>query len=114
MNLATDGFHLAEFNCALSQRGYTFEDIKPLHMNTTKTIDQIDASEIRKIEFHKNYIHPNRPVLIKGILEDTPAKDLWSLDYLQKRLGDFEIKVFDKKKEVKNSASIILPSSFVR
>ena len=66
--------------------------------------DQIHISDITKKNFLEKWIIPNKPVLIKGLLDETPAKN-WSLESLEKDLGHFKVKVFDNQR--KNGTSYL-------
>jgi hypothetical protein len=74
-------------------------------MEFTEITDQIHIRDITKNNFHERWIKPNKPVLIKGILEDSPAKN-WSLNQLEKELGHFPVKVFDGQR--KNNTSFLV------
>lgn len=39
-------------------------------------------------EFLERYYRTNRPVILTGMVEHWPARQLWSLDYLDSRVGD--------------------------
>ncbi len=46
-------------------------------------------------DFKRNYLLPQRPLIIKGLTQNTPAGEKWSMDYIQKICGDVEVDVFD-------------------
>lgn len=50
--------------------------------------DRLDAKS-----FFADHYALNRPVLIGGLFDDWPARTLWSLDYLEKRVGGREVDV---------------------
>ena len=74
-------------------------------MEFTPLTDHIHVNDISKTDFNERWIKPNKPVLIKGILDETPAKN-WSLNRLEKELGHFPVKVFDRQR--KNNTSFLL------
>ena len=74
-------------------------------MEFTPLTDHIHIRDITKTDFDEKWIKQNKPVLIKGILDETPAKN-WSLNRLEKELGHFLVKVFDRQR--KNSTSFLL------
>jgi hypothetical protein len=74
-------------------------------MEFTPLTDHIHVRDITKTDFNEQWIKPNKPVLIKGILDETPAKN-WSLNRLEKELGHFPVKVFDRQR--KNNTSFLL------
>jgi hypothetical protein len=74
-------------------------------MEFITNIEHIHIGDIKKDDFDTRWLNSNKPVLIKGILEDTPAKN-WSIELLEKELGHFPVKVFDQKR--KNNTSFLL------
>jgi len=62
-------------------------------MDLSLKIDRIDASE--KVLFYKEYFRKQKPVVIQGLVNRTPAANKWSLDYLKSRIGTTEVMVFD-------------------
>jgi len=61
-----------------------------------KPADVVDT--ISPEDFKKNYIDPRRPLVIKGLTKDWPAREKWSLDYLKQLAGDFEVPLYDNSK----------------
>ena len=61
-----------------------------------KPADVVDT--ISPEDFKKNYIDPRRPLVIKGLTKDWPAREKWSLDYLKQIAGDFEVPLYDNSK----------------
>ena len=48
-------------------------------------------------EFEARYVRPSRPVILRGAIDDWPARALWSRDYFARRFGDREVPVVRKK-----------------
>ncbi len=44
-------------------------------------------------EFQRDYFLTNRPVILQGILEDWPARRLWTPDYLKARCGHQPVEI---------------------
>ncbi|MCY1505078.1 Cupin-like domain protein [compost metagenome] len=61
-----------------------------------KPADTVDT--INPEDFKKNYIDPRRPLVIKGLTKDWPAREKWSLDFLKQLAGDFEVPLYDNSK----------------
>ncbi len=53
----------------------------------------------QKKEFKKNYLKPEKPVILRGLWKDYPAYNKWTPDFFKSILGNFEIGVFDGQKE---------------
>ncbi|MFI8377588.1 cupin-like domain-containing protein [Leeuwenhoekiella sp. NPDC079379] len=52
---------------------------------------------ITKAEFVKNYLKPQKPVVIENLIEDWPAFDKWDLDYIKDVAGDNEVPLYDDR-----------------
>ncbi len=61
-------------------------------------LQQIDRVEtISKKEFLKKYFKPQKPVIIERFIEDWPAFDKWSLDYIKEVAGNKEVPLYDDR-----------------
>ena len=56
-------------------------------------IDVVD--EISREDFYQNYLKPRRPVVIRGLTRNWPARDKWSLDYMKETVGDIVVPLYD-------------------
>ncbi len=52
---------------------------------------------IKKNEFLKDYVKPQKPVVIKRLTEDWDAYKKWSLEYINSLAGEKTVPVFDDK-----------------
>ncbi|MFC5047970.1 cupin-like domain-containing protein [Aquimarina hainanensis] len=52
---------------------------------------------ISKEVFIKEYVIPQKPVVIERLTEDWPAYTKWSLEYMQEIAGDKEVPLFDDR-----------------
>lgn len=52
---------------------------------------------ITKEDFIKNYFKPQKPVVIENFIEDWPAYQKWSLDYMKEIAGDKEVPLYDDR-----------------
>lgn len=58
-------------------------------------ITDIDVIEnISRKDFLKNYFYPQKPCIIKGLINNTSAEK-WDFDYMKKHLGNVTVDVFD-------------------
>jgi ribosomal protein L16 Arg81 hydroxylase len=65
---------------------------------------KIDTVEnITEAEFNRKYFLPQKPVIIKGLINSTPAFKKWSMEYMREKLGTTVVNVFDNAKKT-NSA----------
>ncbi|WP_461788419.1 cupin-like domain-containing protein [Pedobacter sp.] len=61
-----------------------------------KPVDTVE--HISKEDFKKNYLDPKRPLVIKGLTKDWPAREKWTTDYLKSIAGDVEVPLYDNSK----------------
>ena len=61
-----------------------------------KPVDTVDS--ITREEFKKNYLDKRKPLIIKGLTKDWPAREKWSVDYFKEIAGDIEVKLVDNSK----------------
>ncbi|TXE08614.1 cupin-like domain-containing protein [Gelidibacter salicanalis] len=52
---------------------------------------------ITKEDFIKNYFKPQKPVVIEHFIEDWPAYEKWSLDYIKTIAGDKIVPLYDDR-----------------
>ncbi|XP_064625437.1 bifunctional peptidase and (3S)-lysyl hydroxylase JMJD7-like [Lineus longissimus] len=45
------------------------------------------------LEFYRDWVAPNKPVLIKGVFDDWPALKCWDVEYLREKIGSKEVTV---------------------
>jgi hypothetical protein len=69
-------------------------------MDLSEKIDVVRDISVR--EFEQLYFNKQKPVIIKGLIENTAAGK-WSIDHFKDRMGDTIIDVFDNNK--KNNCS---------
>jgi len=55
------------------------------------------VKNITKEEFVKNYLKPQKPVVIENLIGGWPAYDKWSLDYIKEIAGDKEVPLYDDR-----------------
>jgi hypothetical protein len=59
-------------------------------IDTVDTIDQADFTE--------NYLKPRRPLVIKGLTKDWPAREKWTPDYMKQVVGNKVVPLYDNSK----------------
>lgn len=55
------------------------------------------VSSITKKIFVKDFLRPQRPVIIEGYINDWPALTKWNLDYIKQIAGDKEVPLYDDR-----------------
>lgn len=55
------------------------------------------VKNINKEEFVKNYLKPQKPVVIEGFINDWPAFYKWNLDYMKQVAGDKIVPLYDDR-----------------
>ncbi len=61
-----------------------------------KPVDTVE--EISQKDFKKNYLDKRRPLIIKGLTKDWPAREKWTTDYLKQIAGELEVPLYDNSK----------------
>lgn len=56
---------------------------------------KIDVVDYREIDFNKEYLQKQKPVVIKGLTDNTPAGQKWSIDYFKRTMGDILLDIYD-------------------
>ncbi|QTY26635.1 cupin-like domain-containing protein [Flavobacterium sp. CS20] len=66
--------------------------IQKLNTQLVERVKNISAQD-----FIQHYVKPQKPVVIENLIEDWPAKELWSLDYFKVIAGDLEVPLYDSR-----------------
>ncbi|WP_033959782.1 cupin-like domain-containing protein [Psychroserpens jangbogonensis] len=66
-------------------------------MSTLNLQDIPRVKNISKEEFITNYLKPQKPVVIERYIEDWPAYNKWSLDYIKEIAGDKTVPLYDDR-----------------
>src|ERR1700749_3692205 len=61
-----------------------------------RPIDTVDT--ISPVDFTENYLKPRRPLIIKGLTKDWPAREKWTPEYLKSVVGDQMVPLYDNSK----------------
>ena len=61
-----------------------------------KTVDTVE--HISPEDFKKNYLDKKRPLVIKGLTKDWPAREKWTTEYLKEIAGELEVPLYDNSK----------------
>ena len=61
-----------------------------------KPIDTVE--NITSEDFKKNYLKTKKPLVIKGLTKDWPAREKWTPEYLKQMIGDVEVPLYDNAK----------------
>jgi hypothetical protein len=73
--------------------------VKPNVMNLSLQIDQVDAHEMTREKFRKEYLLKSRPLILNGFAGLFPAGKLWTFEYLNRIIGDHKIGIFDNSRK---------------
>ncbi len=58
-------------------------------------VDRVKA--ISKKDFLKNYVRPQKPLVIENLIEDWPAFTKWNLTYFKEKMGDKTVPLYDDR-----------------
>ncbi|KAF2339919.1 cupin-like domain-containing protein [Flavobacterium tistrianum] len=61
-----------------------------------RSVDTVES--ISREDFKKNYLDKRKPLIIKGLTKDWPAREKWSTEYFKQIAGDIEVKLVDNSK----------------
>lgn len=62
-------------------------------------LSPIDTVEtISPADFKENYLKPRRPLVIKGLTKDWPAREKWTADYMKEVVGKKMVPLYDNSK----------------
>jgi hypothetical protein len=61
-----------------------------------KPVDTVES--ITREDFKKNYLDRRKPLIIKGLTKDWPAREKWTTDYFKEIAGEIEVKLVDNSK----------------
>lgn len=59
----------------------------------TRAIEVVNS--ISDEQFRNNYLLPQKPLVIKGLTQQSPAGKKWTIDYIKRVCGDVMVDVFD-------------------
>lgn len=61
-------------------------------------LQEIDrVKTISKEDFLKNYLKPQKPLVIENLIEDWPAFKKWNLEYIREIAGDLTVPLYDDR-----------------
>ncbi|MDP5099813.1 MAG: cupin-like domain-containing protein, partial [Nonlabens sp.] len=55
------------------------------------------VSTISTADFVKNYLKPQKPVVIERLTQDWPAYEKWNLQYIKEVAGDKTVPLYDDR-----------------
>jgi hypothetical protein len=58
-------------------------------------VPRVKMEDMTRERFVKEFLKPNKPVVIEGFLKHTEAYKKWSMDYFREEMGDIEVGIFD-------------------
>lgn len=53
------------------------------------------VNEIATEDFNRNYLYPQKPLIIKGLGKRSIAGNKWSLEYFKETMGDITVDIYD-------------------
>lgn len=64
-----------------------------MRINTQENIDVVH--NISRKEFEEKFYYPQKPVVIKGLMDPFPASKKWNFNFFKDEMGDMEVGIFD-------------------
>lgn len=69
-----------------------------MQLDINTPIPIIDGGKITREEFRKNYLKPQRPVILRGLWKQYPAYSKWTYDFFKKTMGEIEVGLYSSTK----------------
>ena len=67
-------------------------------MKEKMNLEQVPrVKRISKSDFLRDYVQPQKPVVIERLIDDWPAYEKWSLDYIKEIAGDKTVPLYDDR-----------------
>lgn len=82
-------------------------------MNVATPIPIVDGCTITRKEFEKNYLKPQKPVVLRGLWKQYPAYEKWTMDYFRETMGNIEVSLFSSLK-ANPSETLAVPHAKMR
>jgi hypothetical protein len=61
-----------------------------------KPVDTVES--ISPADFKKKYLDPRKPLIIKGLTKNWPAREKWTTEYLKQIAGELDVPLYDNTK----------------
>jgi hypothetical protein len=68
-----------------------------MRLNIDVPIPVVDGSTITKEAFRRQYLLPQKPVILRGLWQQYPAYHKWTAHYIAEKLGDLEVGLYSTK-----------------
>lgn len=69
-----------------------------MSIDVSKPIPIVDGQKISREEFEKNYVKPQKPVILRGLWKQYPAYAKWNYDFFKTTMGDAEVGLYSSSK----------------
>ena len=69
------------------------------HLQPDKVDESFADNLISAKEFAEKYVLPRKPIVLRGVVKQWPAFELWTDEYLSEKYGDMEMRIEGKKEK---------------
>ncbi len=69
-----------------------------MSIDVSKPIPIVDGQKISREEFEKNYVKPQKPVILRGLWKQYPAYTKWNYAFFKTTMGDVEVGLYSSTK----------------
>lgn len=69
-----------------------------MSIDVSKPIPIVDGQKISREEFEKNYVKPQKPVILRGLWKQYPAYAKWNYAFFKTTMGDVEVGLYSSSK----------------
>jgi hypothetical protein len=81
-------------------------------MNLNLKADEVENISIG--DFDRHYFNLQKPVILKGVIDDQPAALKWSMQWFKQTMGDTMVDLYDSKKTSSSKTAITKPDMQMR
>jgi len=71
-----------------------------MQLEQIESVDSIEAKD-----FKESYVKPLKPLVVRNLSKDWPAREKWSLDYFAKEVGEVEVPLYNSEPAKGNDPS---------
>ncbi|TXB63345.1 cupin-like domain-containing protein [Phaeodactylibacter luteus] len=69
--------------------------LETMPIDYSRPVPRVKAEDLTRERFEQEFLLPNRPVVIEGLLKGSAAYHKWSMDFFRKEMGELQVGIFD-------------------
>jgi len=84
-----------------------------MQLDIKTPIPIVDGTKITRSEFEKNYLKPQKPVILRGLWKQYPAYEKWNYEFFKEAMGNIEVGLYSSTK-ANPSETLSVPTAKMR